>query len=102
MRDSLQTQQSVVQACLTAQEVARGSINLKKAALLQQFSLFTGMLDAYFRNTEFYDSRPSAPSITDGQETFTRQMVDMMSLWAEINTGTAPAGVRCRLSFQMP
>ena len=93
LRSSLQTQQNVVQARLTAQQIARSNINTKKGALLQQFALFVGMVDAYFENTDFFDSRPLAPTPTAGQTAFTEPMVDMMALWEEINQGPAPAGV---------
>ena len=93
VRGSLQTQQNVVQARLTAQQIARSSINTKKAALLAQFALFTGMLDAYFENTDFIDSRPLAPTPTAGQAAFTEPMIDMMALWEEINAGPAPSGI---------
>ena len=93
LRGTLLTQQNVVQARLTAQSIARSNINTKKAALLEQFALFTGLLDAYFENTDFIDSRPLAPTPTAGQAAFTEPMVDMMALWEEINAGPAPAGV---------
>ena len=93
LRDTLQARQNTVQACRTAQQIARGQINLQKAALLTQFNLFTALLDGYFRNTDFYEARPLAPSLSDGQENFTRPLVDAMVLWEEINEGPAPAGV---------
>ncbi len=99
LRDLLQAQQTTIQACLTAQHISRGQINLKKAVLLQQFTLFTGLLDGYFRNTEFYGARPLAPGLGLGQENFTRPLVDMMTLWAKINAGPAPAGVTLPLTL---
>ena len=99
LRGSLQAQQNVVQARLTAQQIARSNINTKKAALLAQFALFTGILDAYFENTDFIDSRPLAPTPTAGQAAFTEPMVDMMALWEEINAGPAPAGVTLPLAL---
>ena len=99
LRDTLQAKQNMVQACRTAQQIVRGNINLKKSALLAQFNLFTGLLDGYFRNTEFYDARPLAPSISDGQESFTRPLVDALTLWEEINEGPAPVGVTLPLTL---
>ena len=93
LRDALQAQQTTIQACLTAQQIARDVIQLKKVALVQQFALFTGLLDGYFRNTEFYGSRPLAPGLGYGQENFSRPLTDMMTLWAKVNAGPAPAGV---------
>ena len=83
----------MLQGRLTAQQIARGSIQMKKAALLEQFNLFTGILDSYFVNTEFIGARPLAPTLLAGQAAFTEPMVDMMNLWEEINDGPAPAGV---------
>jgi len=93
LRDTIQARQNTVQACLTEQQITRGNINLKKTGLLQQFNQFTSLLDGYFVNTDFYEARPYAPSLGDGQEAFTRPMADMMSLWEKINDGPAPAGV---------
>ena len=93
LRDLIQTQQSAVQAALTAQQIARGAIFLKKIELLTWFNMFNSLLDGYFQNTDFYAARPYAPVITAGQEAFTRPMVDAMNLWQSINDGSAPAGV---------
>ena len=93
LRNTLLSRQATVQDCLTTQQITRGGINIQKAALLLQFNQFTNLLDGYFRNTDFYAARPYAPSITDGQEEFSRPLGDMLSLWALINAGPAPAGV---------
>ena len=92
-RDALQTQINTIQACLTAQQIARGNINARKAALLTQFNLFVAVLDAYYRQTDFYQARPYAPSFSDGQEVFSRPLGNVMSLWVKLNAGPAPAGV---------
>ena len=90
---TLEARQNDVQACLTAQGLARQVINMKKAELLEMFALFVSVLDGYFQNTEFYALRPVAPSFNDGQEVFSRPLGRMMTLWEEINGGPAPAGV---------
>ena len=92
-RDALLNQETTVQSCLGAQQIPRGDIELRKAALLAQFTLFTNTMDAYYQNTDFYAARPYAPSMTSGQEFFTRPLVDMMTLWEKLNAGAAPAGV---------
>ena len=92
-RDALQTQQNSIQACLTSQQVARSTINSRKATLLSQLNLFNGVLDAYYRHTDFYHARPYAPSITDGQERFSRPLGSMMALWLKLNAAPAPAGM---------
>jgi hypothetical protein len=94
LRDALWTQQFyTVRACRIEEQIIRGGINLAKAALLKQLNLFTTLLDAYFRNTDFHDARPHAPSIGDGQEKFTDPLLDAATLWEKINDGPAPAGV---------
>jgi hypothetical protein len=93
LRDSLQSQQNLVQSCLNFQWIARGSIELQKTALLEKFHLFTGLMDGYYQNTDFYSARPLAPSQGFGQENFTRPMVDAMTLWETLNAGPAPTGV---------
>src|SRR5205085_226897 len=85
---------------LTTQNVARGSIHLKKAELLRLFSSFKSVLEGYYPNTEFYEARPYAPSFTDGQEVFLRPMLDAVNLWVEMNEGPAPAGVTLPLELR--
>lgn len=92
-RDQLVTQQGVVQGCLTQQQVARGAINNKKATLLARFTQFNSHLDGNYRNTDFYEARPLAPSITDGQESFSRAVMKAVKLWEQLNVGPAPAGM---------
>ena len=98
LRNSIQTQQSTVQSKQVDQQIARSVINMQKAVLLAHLNQFTARLDAYYRNTRFYDSRPLAPSFTDGQEAFSGPMGDAMTLWEKINAGPAPAGVTLPLT----
>jgi hypothetical protein len=94
LRDTLWDQQfNTVTDCLVGEAIIRGGINIAKADLLKQLNLFTTLLDAYYRNTDFHDARPHAPSIGDGQEKFTSPMLDAASLWEKMNEGPAPAGV---------
>ena len=51
-------------------QIARGEVNLRKAALLARFNLFTSLVDASYQGTGFYAARPLAPSISDGKEVF--------------------------------
>ena len=93
LRETIQARQNSVQACLTAQQLARANIFFQKEDLLIWFNMFTSLLDGYYQNTEFFAARPYAPVVTAGQESFTRPMVDVMNLWESINAGPAPAGV---------
>lgn len=100
MQAALQAQQITVQAHLIDVQIARGVIKRQKAALLRLFNLFTSVLNGYFPNTEFYEARPYAPSLTDGQEVFLRPMLDAANLWTVINAGPAPAGVTLPLELR--
>ncbi len=100
MSAAIQVQQNEVQGCLVGQTIARGGIHLKKTELLRLLNLFIGVLDGYFPNTEFYEARPYAPSITDGQEVFLRPLVLARNLWKKINAGPAPAGITLPLELR--
>ncbi len=93
IRDELVVQQGVLQGCLTEQQIARGAINLKKAKLLARFTQFNTQLDGNYQNTDFYEARPYAPNFTDGQEVFSRAILQAVKLWEKLNAGPAPAGV---------
>ena len=92
-RDLLQSRQNTVQDCLNQQLMARSNINSRKVKLLELFNEFNGVLDAFYLNTDFYAVRPLAPSLSDGQEAFSRPLVAAMLLWEDMNVGPAPAGV---------
>ena len=93
IRDELVAQQGVVVGCQTQQQINRGAIKMKKATLLARFTQFNTHLDGNYRNTDFYDARPLAPNITDGQEIFSRAIMQAVKLWEQLNAGPPPAGV---------
>ena len=82
-----------MQACLTQQQINRGAINIKKARLLARVTQFNTHVDGNYQNTEFYEARPYAPNVTDGQEVFSRAIMKAVKLWDQLNLGPAPAGV---------
>lgn len=92
-RDVLTTQYNTIQGCLTAQQLARAAINTRKTNLLATANHFNAVLDAYYRQTDFYAARPNVPSLNDGQETFSRPLGNVISLWAKLNASPAPAGL---------
>ena len=98
-RTNLQAQQATVQSALNDQQLARGDIELKKADLLGWLNQFNELIEAYYQETKFYFARPKAPGIGDGQENFTRPMVDAMTLWEKVNLAPAPAGVTLPLTL---
>ena len=89
----LVSQQGVLQGCLTEQQITRGAINRKKTTLLARFNQFNTQLDGNYQNTDFYQARPYAPNFTDGQEIFSRAILEALKLWEKLNGGPAPAGV---------
>lgn len=99
LRDALQTQQTTVQAKLNDQQIARADIDAKKTQLLASLNQFNGLLEAYYQQTNFYHARPKAPGLGDGQEAFTRPMVDAMTLWQKVNAAPAPAGITLPLTL---
>ncbi len=99
VRTQLLTAQTSVQSALNDQQIARGDINIQKAALLALFNQFTGMMEAYYQGTKFYNAKPLAPVVTEGQERFSRPMVDAMTLWEKMNAGAPPAGVTLPLTL---
>ena len=99
VRTSLLASQSTVQDEINDQEIARGDINLKKAALLGWLNGFNEVMEAYYQGTKFFNAKPLAPGIGDGQERFTRPLVDAMSLWGKLDGATAPAGVTLPLTL---
>lgn len=90
---SLVNRQNDVQGALTERDIARGVILLRKKALLARLNQFNGILDADFTETEFYAARPYAPSLSDGQEAFSRAIREVWKLWEKINAAPPPPGV---------
>lgn len=74
-------------------EIERADIELKKAELLRELNLFTGLMDTYYVGTKFFPARPGAPSITDGRDAFTKPMYDAKSLWLKLNAAPARPGL---------
>ncbi len=93
LTQSLLGAQTAVQSAINDQEIARGDLDLQKAALLKTLNAFVDTMEAYYQGTKFYNAKPSVPGVGDGQERFTRPMVDAMTLWEKLNAGPAPAGV---------
>ncbi len=93
LRTNLQAQNIDVRARLTQVDLSRGTIEIIKTKLLERLNQFLVKLDGKWQSTHFYRARPYAPGIRDGQENFCNPMCDVMTLWADINAGPAPAGV---------
>lgn len=93
LRQTVETKQNDVLSRLQDEQIQRGQIGLQKTAVLKQFHLFTGKMDAFYVTTEFYEARPNSPSLRDGQRAFTRPLTNAMTLWAKMNAAAAPPGV---------
>jgi len=99
LRDSIVAQGNTIQSRLTAVQIVRGNIKLKKEQLIKWINMFNSRLDSDFQGTEYYDSRPLAPSLNDGQAVFNEPLRATLSLWEQINEGPAPFGVTLPLTL---
>ncbi len=99
LRVDLIDQQAAIQDKLNDEEIARSDIEIKKLQLLGWLNGFNALLEAYYQKTKFFSARPKAPGIGDGQENFTRPLVDVKSLWGKVNAAPAPAGVTLPLTL---
>ena len=84
---------------LNDQEIARGEIDLRKAALLDRLREFTQLVNTYWQGTGFINAVPKMPSISDGQERFLAPLRDMISLWVKLNAAPAPGGIEVPLTL---
>lgn len=92
-RTGVLTAQTEVQARLNTLQTARTSVSIQKQALMTVLTDFLGVLDGYYQATALYGARPVMPNFGDGQERFTKQMIDAMTLWEDMNEAPAPSGV---------
>ncbi|HEV7402219.1 MAG TPA: hypothetical protein VGO11_04800, partial [Chthoniobacteraceae bacterium] len=99
LRGTIMAQAADVIGKLNAQEVARGTIDLKKEQMLAWLNEFNGLLDGYWVGTVFMKARPLAPSISMGEEKFLNPMRDVASLWTMLNGAAAPGGVTLPLEL---
>ncbi len=93
LRATILTAQTNVQAHLNTLETARGSIALNKTALLKVLEDFLGKFDGYYQATAEYSGRPLMPNFGDGQDKFTKPLIDAMTLWDDLNAKPAPPQV---------
>jgi hypothetical protein len=93
LRTDLLAAQDAVQSAMNDAEIARGDIDLKKAVLLASFGEFTGIMEAYYQGTKFYNAKPLSPRISDGEDRFTGPLRDAASLWEKMNAAGPVPGV---------
>ena len=93
LRDALQLELDAVQDKLNDVQIVGGGLELQKAALYKMLTLFLGVMDGFYLNTEYYRARPEAPGMGAGEEKFVGPLRDVQSLWAKLNAAVAPTGV---------
>jgi hypothetical protein len=99
LRATLIVRNTEVIDALNGQEIARGEINLRKAAQLDRLREFTQLVNTYWQGTGFASAVPKLPSISDGQERFLAPLRDMVSLWARLDAAPAPGGITLPLTL---
>jgi len=89
--DSLIAKRSGVQSSLNSKEVARGDVEIKKAALITRVVQFNDKIRAFFPDSKWIVALPVAPAQTESQGRVVPIMDDVASLWQQINAdpGTA-------------
>lgn len=96
-KTELQTVELALQTNLNDQQIARGGIKSKKAALVYWFGRFMDVFDGYFGSSDWAEARPTVLSATQSTENFLRPMLDVNDLWERIDnlldTPEAPAGL---------
>jgi hypothetical protein len=90
LRDDLVAFAASVQAELNDREVARGTIEISKAALLDRLSEFNRKVRGFLAHTPYATALPDVPSPSLGEGGITAPLDDMASLWATINGATIP------------
>ena len=82
-----------VQAKLNFKEVARGDLELKKAALLERIVQFNEKVRAFFPGSKWINALPNAPGQAEGQSRISDPLDDANSLWLQINADPGTAAV---------
>jgi len=96
---SLHSANAAVIDKLNDEQIARGSIELQKPALLARLNEFNDMVAAYWGQTGFPNARPKAPNVSDGEERFLSPMVDAANLWGKMNAASPPPGLELPMTL---
>ena len=84
-RDALGVQVVEVQSKLTALEVDRGDIEIRKGALLLRINQFNEKVRALHENSKWARALPLVPGIGEGQSNFATPLDAANSVWQLIN-----------------
>ena len=92
-KDALVAKRALLQAKLNVQEVARGDIEIRKAALLVRINQFNEKVRFLLGGTKWERALPNVPVQEDGQGSFTTPLDDAATLWLMINDDPAFADI---------
>jgi len=92
-RDALGVQVVEVQSKLTALEVDRGDIEIRKGALLLRINQFNEKVRALHENSKWARALPLVPGIGEGQSNFATPLDAANSVWQLINADATVADV---------
>ncbi len=92
-KDSLVARRATVQVRLNQQEVARGDIDVRKAALLERINQFNDKVRFLLGGTKWERALAAVPTQGDGQGNFTVPLDDAAALWLMINDDPAIADI---------
>ena len=90
MYDDLVSFAASIQGNLNDQEIARGTINLSKAALLDRLGEFNRKVRGFLAKTPYANALPDVPTANAGQARILGPLDDCSSLWTKINAATIP------------
>lgn len=83
--NSLTTKRAELQSRLNNQEIARGSINNQKEALLLRANQFNEAVRALLAGSKYEAALPNVPGILMSQAPFTEPLDDADDVWLQIN-----------------
>lgn len=85
LKNALIAKRSDLQARLNDKEVARGDMELKKAALLDRLVQFNDKIRAFFPGSKWVPALPNVPGPAEAQSKITDPLEDAANLWLQIN-----------------
>jgi hypothetical protein len=90
MHDDLVNFAATLQGNVNDQEIARGTINISKAALLDRLGEFNRKVRGFLAQSPYANALPDAPTENAGEARILGPLDDCSSLWAKINAATIP------------
>ena len=87
-RDQLSGFAASIQGKINVVEVASGSVDIKKAAMIARIGEFNRKVRGFLGATEFAVALPDIPSQNAGPQVVLEALDDVATLWAQINAAT--------------